>query len=369
MLDTSCGSGGFLLYALDKVRQQANHYFPKHKTDPDHREDHRKYWHEFAKNNLFGIEINEQIARIAKMNMIIHDDGHTNVIAQDGLLEAAILQKKNPEFLYDSFDFITTNPPFGSVVKQSISAYLSLYKLGNKETDWLNIKSTIENTVRESQSTEILFIEKAHKFLKPLGYLAIVIPDGVLTNSSLQYVRDSIEELYRIVAVVSLPQTAFTSKGAGVKSSVLFLRKHKEQQTEKINSQKIKLKDKIKNEKKFVETVDVWENEKNVAIKALESEARKNNSTLDKKQITLLIQDAKSKIQSSYNDKINLFKEELTEEYFNTKKTIFKDYPIFMAIADDVGYDATGKATTKNELMPIAAELSKFIAHINRTEK
>src|SRR4030042_6265250 len=81
VLDTSCGSGGFLLYALDKVRQQANTYYPNYKNDPDQREEHRRYWHDFAQKKLFGIEINEQIARIAKMNMIIHDDGHTNVIS------------------------------------------------------------------------------------------------------------------------------------------------------------------------------------------------------------------------------------------------------------------------------------------------
>jgi len=93
----------------------------------------------------------------------------------------------------------------------------------------LSVKALREK-VRDSQSTEVLFIEQCHRFLNENGYLAIVIPDGVLTNSSLQYVRDSIEEMYRIVAVVSMPQTAFSATGAGVKSSVLFLRKHKKKQ-------------------------------------------------------------------------------------------------------------------------------------------
>jgi type I restriction enzyme M protein len=87
-------------------------------------------------------------------------------------------------------------------------------------------------------------LEQCHKFLTEHGYLAVVIPDGILTNSSLQYVRDNIEEMYRIVAVVSMPQTAFSATGAGVKSSVLFLRKHKAKQTEKISNQKAKLKKK-----------------------------------------------------------------------------------------------------------------------------
>ena len=81
MLDTSCGSGGFLL-RLDKVRV-AIHFQPG--TDK-----HYRHWHDFAMSNLYGIEINEQIDRTAKMNMIIHDDGHTNVVASDGLVHADV---------------------------------------------------------------------------------------------------------------------------------------------------------------------------------------------------------------------------------------------------------------------------------------
>lgn len=370
VLDTSCGSGGFLLYALDKVRQQANLHFPKHKTDAKQALSHYNHWHDFAEKKLYGIEINEQIARIAKMNMIIHDDGHTNVIAKDGLLDENELQKTNAEFKYNSFDFIITNPPFGSVVKQSMSAYLSLYKLGTKETDWLNIKSTVESTVRESQNTEILFLEKCHKFLKTgTGYLAIVIPDGILTNSSMQYVRDLLEELFRIVGVVSMPQTAFTSNGAGVKSSVLFLKKNKEKTSEKISSQKLKLKTQLKSDNKYVETSEKWEKEKNTAIKKLETETKRENPGASKKEITELIKYDKAKRQTVYTDKINLLKEEMTEKYFVAKQNVLDDYPIFMAIAEDIGYDATGRQTGNNELPEISKELIRFIQHINSTEK
>ena len=60
--------------------------------------------------------------------------------------------------------------------------------------------------------------------MKEGGYLAIVLPDGILTNSTMQYVRTQIEDWFRIVAVVSMPQTAFMANGAGVKSSVLFFK-------------------------------------------------------------------------------------------------------------------------------------------------
>ena len=239
VLDTSCGSGGFLLHALDKIRKEADEYHAKDTVK------HYNHWHNFAENNLFGIEINEQIARVAKMNMIIHDDGHTNVIASDGLRDSEDLIKRsgNKGFKYNYFDFIITNPPFGSAVKQTEQAYMHQYGFAMKSEDWLNPRS--KKTERDSQSTEVLFIEQCHRFLKEDGYLAMVVPDGILTNSSLQYVRDGIEEKYRIVAVVSMPQTAFSATGAGVKSSVLFLKKYSQAVTEKIQQSKLDLQDGI----------------------------------------------------------------------------------------------------------------------------
>ena len=367
VLDTSCGSGGFLLYALDKVREQASEFYDPIKEEKDH----YKHWHDFAEKNLFGIEINDQIARTAKMNMIIHDDGHTNVIALDGLLNEEELRAKsgNKEFQYNSFDFIVTNPPFGSSIKQTEKAYMHQYDLARKEIDWLSITSSGKTSLRHTQSTEVLFLEQCHKFLSEHGYLAIVLPDGILTNSSMQYVRDSIEEMYRIVAVVSMPQTAFTATGAGVKSSVLFLRKHKASETEKIGNLKATLKEQVKTDNQFIATVKQWEKAKKDAIKKLEDEVKVKNPKANKKEIGKLIKDEKSKIQQEYTDKVNSLKEELTERYFAEKQSKLDDYPIFMAIAEDIGYDATGRSTNNNELIEIGKELSKFIAHINKTEK
>ena len=143
VLDTSCGSGGFLLYALDKVRKQADKLYPDYKTNVKQYDKWKKYWHDFAEKNLYGIEINEQISRAAKMNMIIHDDGHTNVITADGLLSPEEIEKvtMNKGFRYNRFDFIVTNPPFGSTIRQTEKAYLKTYKLGKKEADWLAVNA------------------------------------------------------------------------------------------------------------------------------------------------------------------------------------------------------------------------------------
>jgi len=278
-------------------------------------------------------------------------------------------KSRNKEFNYGTFDFIITNPPFGSIIKQTEKAYMHQYNLGKKELDWLNTNGANRVTTRESQNTEILFLEQCHRFLVEHGYLAIVIPDGILTNSSLQYVRDNLEELYRIVAIVSMPQTAFTSTGAGVKSSVLFLRKHKEKSSEKIITQKAKLKEQLKKDNKFIETVDKLEKEKNDAIKKLEEAAKQKNTQANRKEIGELIKDEKAKLQITFTDKVNLLKEEMIEKYFAAKQQALDDYPILMAITEDIGYDATGRPTGNNELIEIGKELSKFIKHINKTEK
>jgi type I restriction enzyme M protein len=246
IIDPACGSGGFLLNALDKVRK-----FSESNYDEKEAWEH---WHKFAMNNLYGIEINDQIARICKMNMIIHDDGHTNVISTDSLRNVDEITLIHKDFNKNHFDILLTNPPFGATVKSSEKDYLDKYELGRK---------------KKNQKTEILFIERCLDFVKPNGKMAIVLPDGILTNSTLQYVRNFIMEKSQILAVVSLPQFAFTHFGAGVKSSIVFLRKRKD-------------------------------NEKT------------------------------------------------------------KDYPIFMAIAEHIGYDATGRKDDINDLNTIFEEYKNF---------
>lgn len=364
VLDTSCGSGGFLLYALNKVRKQADELYPRFKTDVNHNKRHFKYWHDFAENNLFGIEINEQISRAAKMNMIIHDDGHTNVITSDGLLNEIEIAKltDNKGFKYNHFNFIITNPPFGSSIKKSEKSYLKNYFLGKKQPDWLDTKGSTRVTARNNQSTEVLFIEQCYNFLAPGGYLAMVVPDGILTNSSMQYVRDAVEEWYRIVAVVSMPQTAFSATGAGVKSSVLFLRKHSLSTTEKIQSTKLQIQSKLKTEYKFFEKIAIWESEKKKELK--EMNGLHFTMSLAEFKKTDEYKDWRNEINSKYSEKINLLKEELQEAFLEKSRQELPDYSIFMAIAEDIGYDATGKATQINELEWIGEELTNFINHL-----
>lgn len=364
VLDTSCGSGGFLLYALNKVREQATEYYPNHNNDVRQHDRWFKHWHDFAEKNLFGIEINEQISRAAKMNMIIHDDGHTNVITSDGLVsdEDIFAKTSNQGFTYGTFDFIITNPPFGSTIRQSEQAYLKTYQLGKKEEDWLAVKAQPENT-RDGQSTEVLFIEQDYKFLKEGGYLAIVLPDGILTNSSMQYVRTQIEDWFRIVAVVSMPQTAFAANGAGVKSSVLFLRKWKKEETEKLIQTKKNIENTLLNDSDYLALRTQWDKEikQKQKLKAEEIKGKQRISATAAKQ-TEEYKFWNATMLEEYAAKIDELKTNLTEQYLQAKQNKLPDYPIFMAIAEEIGYDATGKKTATNELNVIGEELKKFIA-------
>ncbi|UZE59169.1 N-6 DNA methylase [Aeromonas veronii] len=402
VMDTSCGSGGFLLHALDKVRKQADQKAKEGYFDPTTLEGYKKhfdFWHDFAEHNLFGIEISEGIARTAKMNMIIHDDGHTNVIAFDGLeaIETMREKTKNRGFKEDAFDFIITNPPFGSKIKFAEKRYLESYALGKKGVDWIDAKLKNINlnreTVRDQQTTEVLFIEQCHRFLRPGGYLAMVIPDSILTNSSMQYVRDWIEDHWRIVAVVSLPQFTFAANGAGVKSSVLFLKKYNAQTTAAIQAIKAQVQDDLFGKKSQGQALETLILEKKIKLKMGDQTIRDIENDLVAKLEALNAQgtltaaikkDLKAEAKASidahkqtdaysawfqatnddYNERIANLREALEDDFLAKVKAQLDDYPIFMAIAEDIGYDATGRPTAQNELETVTRELARFLEQL-----
>ena len=355
VLDTSCGSGGFLLHALDKVRRMAEKKYGA-KTIGCY-----KSWHDFAEKRLFGIEINEQIARTAKMNMIIHDDGHTNVVASDGLIPIQDIAFKtgNRGFKEDSFDFIITNPPFGSTIRQTEHAYLSLYSLSERGVDWLNPKSKAAQ--RPGVSSEVLFIEQCWHFLVEGGYLAIVIPDGILTNASMQYVRNWLIEKYRVLAVISLPQTTFMSTGAGVKSSVLFLRKRSAKASQRIRDANLSLQSGIAKKGRLVERLAEIDNKRKAAVSELDRQPEFAALAAKERKANTDYKAAYAEIAAEAEKSTAELREELERQYSDKVGELLPDEEIFMAIAEDIGFDATGKPTKVNELDEIGVALADFI--------
>ena len=217
VLDPACGSSGFLLYTMDYVRRKADTVQPPGSIE------HYTYWHQFAERNLFGIEVSEELTRVAKMNMIIHDDGHTNIVGHDALDFSHNLIAKNPRLKDHSFDLVLTNPPFGAVVRRTEKpeGYLEQYQL----LQYLGKRYPNPKTRRTTLKTEIAFLERIWRFLRlGSGRAAVVVPDSILTNPTNQGVREWIYDHFQVLAVISLPQFAFNHYDAGVKASIIFLR-------------------------------------------------------------------------------------------------------------------------------------------------
>jgi type I restriction enzyme M protein len=123
---------------------------------------------------------------------------------------------ERPGFYPGGLTMILTNPPFGAkVTSEGILKDLASRDGVTKK------KGKVVNSIPQ----EIAFINRCFEFLKPGGKLGIVLPDGVLANSSTQDVRDWISRWAKLKAIVSLPQETFSPYGAGVKSSVVFLEK------------------------------------------------------------------------------------------------------------------------------------------------
>ena len=208
VMDPACGSGGFLLYSIKHIMEKATKEYGEGDSSKE------IIWN-FSHYNVFGIEINERIARVAMMDMVIHDDGHTNIECNDALLPYENFDPRR-DIKPSKYHVVLTNPPFGAIEKRI--EVLSHFTLGK----------TPEGDTMKSQRKEILFIERCLDLLKPGGRMGIILPDGILNNQRDRYVREYIFKNAKIIGVVSLPDFAFVPFGSGMKTSILFLQKLKE---------------------------------------------------------------------------------------------------------------------------------------------
>jgi len=294
--DPCCGSGGFLIKAFEYVRTKIENeihlakeqikfdYYTdtyeklsdKKKADVDEvvNDLFSKLNAELEINNpksrirelsydcIFGTDANSRMSRTAKMNMIMHGDGHGGVHHNDGLLNVNGIFE-------DRFDIILTNPPFGSRVEKSAKIteadkYTDIERIRKYRERYGNaydeaMKQVNDNinkplldlykTGSMSTLTEVLFIERCLNLLKPGGRMGIVLPEGVLNNTNLQKIRDFVESRAKILLIVSIPQDVFIASGATVKPSLLFLKKFTEEEAKHFES--ISLKAELEINKKY----------------------------------------------------------------------------------------------------------------------
>ena len=262
--DTSCGTGGFLVTAMNHVIEQLKIEVeddlgkPENKWSEIERSIVRERIKQIAKSNFFGFDINPDLVKATKMNMVMNNDGSGNIYQNDSLLpphewppdlkaqlvEALNLETgsiQNPNTI-GFFDVIVTNPPFGSKIPVKDGHILEQFRIGyiwrNEQYDISEQKEwTISSDLQTSTPPEQLFIERCLQFLKPGGRLAIVLPDSILGNPGLGYIRQWLIERTRIIASVDLHEDTF-QPGNGTQTSVLILQKksEKERIAEQIDS-------------------------------------------------------------------------------------------------------------------------------------
>jgi len=245
ILDQSCGTGGFLVIAMneviEKLKKQAG---VTQQSEVWMRDALNSKIRETAKANFFGIDINPDLVKATKMNMVMNNDGSGNIFRQDSLLhphqwedrfrqqfaEALDIDAKSLRSANDlaHFDLIATNPPFGSKLPIKDQETLSQYQLGHV---WRETQTGWEptNQLQTSAPPEILFIERCWQFLKPGGRMGIVLPDAILGAPGLLYVRYWMIKHCRIVASIDLHPDTFQPRN-GTQTSVLILQKKTEEE-------------------------------------------------------------------------------------------------------------------------------------------
>ncbi|MFA4880015.1 MAG: N-6 DNA methylase [Candidatus Doudnabacteria bacterium] len=221
LIDPACGSGGFLLHTMYHIWDD----ILKNQTAQK----------DYAGKYLFGLDFDDNMRRISQALMLIAGDGKHHIFKRNSLdardwqgvesEEARVAlkplltkflsdveDKQNQlTYRYFNFDILLTNPPFAG--ENPDAGLLRQYELAKKNG---KLKNNVER--------HILFIERALDFLRPGGRLAIVLPQGVLNNTNMEYVREYLFEKARILAVIGLHGNTFKPH-TGTKTSVLFLQK------------------------------------------------------------------------------------------------------------------------------------------------
>jgi type I restriction enzyme M protein len=212
VIDPTAGSGGFLLEALLQVWHKITHMFAGQTQQERLRID-------FALQHVYGIEIHDTLARICKINLLLHHDGHTNIEGDRSALDATFTLPRLKMFS-EQFSVVIGNPPFGDSVTEG-----DIDKLGNNQLDNFVLAKD-----RSKIDSEQAILERAIQMLEPGGRLGFVIPDGLLNNqgepSNCPRTRAFLARSGRVFAVISLPDYAFRKSGAQNKTSVLFFQKH-----------------------------------------------------------------------------------------------------------------------------------------------
>lgn len=203
--DPACGTGGFLLGAYqyiltDLVRKKK----PKN-VQPDEDGFLRATSSSFISkkdkktlnDSFFGFDIDTTMVRLGLMNLMMHGIDNPHINYKD------TLSKSYNET--GNYDIVLANPPFtGKLDKNDVNPELGI----------------------DTGSTELLFLARISRMLRPEGKAAVIIPEGVLFGSTnaQKATREILLKDNKLEAVISLPAGAFKPY-TGVKTAILVFTK------------------------------------------------------------------------------------------------------------------------------------------------
>ena len=219
VLDACCGTAGFLIEVMAYLTGRL-------RNDTRLTSDERKVIHkQICEECLYGIEANERVARIARINMYLHGDGGSHIFHGDGLdinpLETKDMTSEKKEEVSEfktkiknnTFDLILSNPPFSMNYSSS-------------NEDEKRILKQHELTKKSSTAkSSVLFLNRYYELLKDDGELLIVLDDTVINGKTFEEIRKWIIDKFIILGVHSLPFNAFFKAKANIKTSIIHLRK------------------------------------------------------------------------------------------------------------------------------------------------
>jgi len=184
VLDTSCGTGGFLTATVEHLKKQSSTV-----------EDMKK-----LQENVIGWEYKPLPYLLATTNLILHDVEVPNIRFDDSL------SRPLTEYIEkDRVDVILANPPFGGVVSN-------------------NNENNFPQTFRTKESADLFLILMIH-LLKDGGRAAIILPDGSLTGDNIKKrIRRKLLEDCNLHTIVRLPNSVFQPY-ASVSTNLLFFTK------------------------------------------------------------------------------------------------------------------------------------------------
>ena len=225
IIDPACGSGGFLIVALEhvwtKLKEEA-----REKGWTERQLFKREV--EVATHHFRGIDKDSFLAKVTKAYMAIVGDGRGGVFCENSLVPPEDWPPVMRESIeLDAFDVLLTNPPMGKKIVVKGERLLSQYRLGYK---WKRNKGTghmeQSTVVHEDQPPQIVFLERCLQLLKQGGRMGIVLPEAVFGMPTYEYVVSFLRQQTKIRGIVSMPEALFKTSGKGgthTKVCVLFL--------------------------------------------------------------------------------------------------------------------------------------------------